>query len=125
MVAAQEVLDTANATIEQAVKKSDENQHHEENSDEDFEVGSRVKYVGKRESLAGKIGAVVEVKERGWFVIAWQGGQTKFGSHQRIEAFGEQPPSDEGSGRRDVWNPRLKRNPHKSRMKKRRTTRGL
>ena len=96
VVAAQEVLDTANEALEQAVKKSDENQTSEEPaSEEDFEVGSRVKYVGKRESLAGKIGAVVEVKERGWLAIAWQGGETSSARNNEVEAFGEQPPSDE------------------------------
>ena len=60
VVAAQEVLDDANATMDKAVKQNEEAtlETTEENSDESLEVGSQVKYVGDRESLKGQLGRI-------------------------------------------------------------------
>ena len=116
VVAAQEVLDTANEALEQAVKKSDENQTSEEPaSEEDFEVGSRVKYVGKRESLAGKIGAVVEVKERGWLAIAWQGGETARLATTRLKPLANNHQATKKWTQRCLG-PRLRINKSRSRL---------
>jgi len=97
VVAAQEVLDVANATMDKAVKQNEEAtlKTTEENSEETLEVGSQVKYVGDRESLKGQLGAVVEVKERGWVVVVWNNGDTKSARTNELELFGGQPPQEE------------------------------
>ena len=97
VVAAQEVLDVANATMDKAVKQNEEAtlDTTEENSDETLEVGSQVKYVGDRESLKGQLGAIVEVKERGWVVVVWNNGDTKSARTNELELFGGQPPQEE------------------------------
>lgn len=97
VVAAQEVLDVANATMDKAVKQNEEAtlDTTEENSNEALEVGSQVKYVGDRESLKGQLGAIVEVKERGWVVVVWNNGDTKSARTNELELFGGQPPQEE------------------------------
>ena len=99
VVAAQEVLDVANATMDKAVKQNEEAtlDTTEENSDETLEVGSQVKYVGDRESLKGQLGAVVEVKERGWVVVVWNNGDTKSARTNELKLFGGQPPQEEAA----------------------------
>lgn len=97
VVAAQEVLEVANATMEKEISKNEEATLNitEEDSEEFFEIGAQVKYVGDRESLKGQLGAVVEVKERGWLSIAWQNGDTKSARNNEVELFGGQPPQEE------------------------------
>ena len=93
---AQEVLDHANATLVKAVDKTTHEEAPSGDSDtsENFEVGSQVKYIGKRESLKGLIGIVGEVKERGWLSIAWKNSEVTSARTNEVEPFGAQAPEE-------------------------------
>ena len=93
---AQEVLDHANATLVEAVDKTTHEEAPSGDSDtsENFEVGSQVKYIGKRESLKGLIGIVGEVKERGWLSIAWKNSEVTSARTNEVEPFGAQAPEE-------------------------------
>lgn len=93
---AQEVLDHANATLVKAVDKTTHDEAPGGDSDtlENFEVGSQVKYIGKRESLKGLIGIVGEVKERGWLSIAWKNSDVTSARTNEVQLFGAQAPEE-------------------------------
>lgn len=95
VVAAQEVLDAANATMDKAIEQNEEaTLDTTEDSEESFVVGSQVKYVGDRESLKGQLGIVREVKERGWLAIAWHNGDNKSARTNEVTLFGGQGPEE-------------------------------
>ena len=93
---AQEVLDHANATLVKAVDKTTHEEAPSGDSDtsENFEVGSQVKYIGKRESLKGLVGIVGEVKDRGWLSIAWKNSEVTSARTNEVELFGAQAPKE-------------------------------
>jgi len=104
---AQEVLDHANATLVKAVDKTTHEEAPSGDSDtsENFEVGSQVKYIGKRESLKGLVGIVGEVKDRGWLSIAWKNSEVTSARTNEVELFGAQAPKEITSDKESYQTP--------------------
>ena len=104
---AQEVLDHANATLVKAVDKTTHEEAPSGDSDtsENFEVGSQVKYIGKRESLKGLVGIVGEVKDRGWLSIAWKNSEVTSARTNEVELFGAQVPKEITSDKESYQTP--------------------
>lgn len=95
---AQQILEHSNKVFQAAVAaETDRMPENEDSGDDEIQLGSLVSYVGERETYVGKVGTVVEVKERGWYVVAFNGLDKPASVRTPEITLGnfEQPPVEE------------------------------
>lgn len=91
---AERVLSVGNAALEEIVPAVIEEEVSQETQPkEELEIGSIVTYTGDRETLAGKRGTIVELRNA-WVVVAFddQGNHTKCRKSELTLGANEQPP---------------------------------
>ena len=91
---AERVLSVGNAALEEVVPAIIEEEVSQETQpNEELEIGSIVTYTGDRETLAGKRGTIVELRNA-WVVVAFddQGDHTKCRKSELTLGANEQPP---------------------------------
>lgn len=94
---AQQVLEHSNKVVQEAVAAETDRMTEEDGGNDEIQLGSLVSYIGERENYVGKVGTVVEVKERGWYVVAFNGLDKPASVRTPEISLGnfEQPPVEE------------------------------